>query len=295
MIKRLAVSGFMMVLASACTASDKSSGPIIHDGEYNFLAATHGEKWAKQDTEIEAKLAEIRKKNGGKRPNILYIKITPAGNVKLVDFGLVKLLAPDDERTITVVQGRGSVLYTPLEQYGSDTGHTDARSDIYSLGATLYHLLAGEPPLDAKSRFLKPKSMPAPRSLNPSIAPQTERAILRGLAMHPDDRPGSVAEFRDELLAPSAISRTAARIFDREGPFLQALRANRGLVALIGALLLAAALITARPADLPSPPTPTPMATFTTAPTATRTATATQTPTPTATPTPTISPTPRIR
>jgi len=75
MIKRLAVSGFMMFLASACTASDKLSGPIIHDGEYNFLAATHGEKWAKQDTEIEAKLAEIRKKNGGKRPNILYILI----------------------------------------------------------------------------------------------------------------------------------------------------------------------------------------------------------------------------
>ena len=231
------------------------------------------------------------------------IKITPAGNVKLVDFGLVKLLAPDDERTITVVQGRGSVLYTPLEQYGSDTGHTDARSDVYSLGATLYHLLTGEPPLDAKSRFLKPKSMPTLRSLNPSIAPQTERVILLGLAMHPDDRPGSVAEFRDELLAPSAISRTAARIFDREGPFLQALRANRGLVALIGALLLAAALITARPADLPSPPTPTPTATatftttatFTATPTATRTATATQTPTPTVTPTPTITPTPQIR
>ena len=231
------------------------------------------------------------------------IKITPAGNVKLVDFGLVKLLAPDDERTITVVQGRGSVLYTPLEQYGSDTGHTDARSDVYSLGATLYHLLTGEPPLDAKSRFLKPKSMPTLRSLNPSIAPQTERVILLGLAMHPDDRPGSVSEFRDELLAPSAISRTAARIFDREGPFLQALRANRGLVALIGALLLAAALITARPADLPSPPTPTPTATatftttatFTATPTATRTATATQTPTPTVTPTPTITPTPWIR
>jgi serine/threonine protein kinase len=223
------------------------------------------------------------------------IKITPAGNVKLVDFGLVKLVAPDDEQTITVVQGRGSVLYTPLEQYGSDTGHTDARSDIYSLGATLYHLLTGEPPLDAKSRFLKPKSMPSPRSLNPSIAPQTDRVIIWGLAMHPDDRPSSVAEFRDELLAPSAISRTAARIFDREGPFVQALRANRGLVALIGALLLAAALITARPADLPSPPTPTPTATLTATPTATPTPTATRTPKPTVTATPTIAPTPRIR
>jgi arylsulfatase A-like enzyme len=49
--------------------------PIIHDGEYNFLAAQHGKRWAKEDKEIDAKLAEIRKKNGGKRPNILYVLI----------------------------------------------------------------------------------------------------------------------------------------------------------------------------------------------------------------------------
>jgi serine/threonine protein kinase len=231
------------------------------------------------------------------------IKITPSGNVKLVDFGLVKLVAPDGEQTITVVQGRGSVLYTPLEQYGSDTGHTDARSDIYSLSATLYHLLTGEPPLDAKSRFLKPRSMPSPRSLNASIAPQTERVILWGLKMHPDDRPATVAEFRDELMAPSAISRTAARVFDREGPFVVALRANQGIVALIGALLLAATLITARPANLPPQPTATPTATarYTTTPQATGIPTSTFTPiptptlTPTITPTATITPTPKIR
>ena len=53
----------------------QAAGKIIHDGEYNFLMAQHGEKWAKEDKEIDAKLAEIRKKNGGKRPNILYILI----------------------------------------------------------------------------------------------------------------------------------------------------------------------------------------------------------------------------
>ena len=71
------------------------------------------------------------------------IKLTPRGTIKLVDFGLVKVLAVDDSRTVTVVQGRGTLQYTPLEQYGGDTGHTDARSDIYALGATLYHLLTG--------------------------------------------------------------------------------------------------------------------------------------------------------
>ena len=48
---------------------------IVHDGEYNFLRAQHGEKWDQEDKEIDARLAEIREKNGGKRPNILYILI----------------------------------------------------------------------------------------------------------------------------------------------------------------------------------------------------------------------------
>jgi serine/threonine protein kinase len=222
------------------------------------------------------------------------IKITPSGNVKLVDFGLVKVLIPDDQRTITVVQGRGTVQYTPLEQYGGDTGHTDARSDIYSLGATLYHLLTGQPPLDAKERFLRPGSLPKPRRLNPDISPQTEHAILWCLAMHPKDRPASVSELQAELMAPGPVSRAMARIFDQERPMAQFVRTNRGVLALIGALILAAALITARPAMLPPAPTPTPTPTVVT-PTATDTPEPTPTPTvtPTATPRPTPTPTPR--
>jgi serine/threonine-protein kinase len=225
------------------------------------------------------------------------IKITPSGNVKLVDFGLVKVMVPDDERTITVVQGRGTVQYTPLEQYGGDTGHTDSRSDIYSLGATLYHVLTGQSPLDAKERFLRPGSMPTLRSLNTDISPQTERAVLWCLAMHPNDRPSSIPELKAELLAPGPISRTVARIFDREQSVTQFLRLNRGLLALLVALLLGAALITARPNPLPLPPSPTPSptATFTVTPTATPTPTSTITPTPTITPLPTTTPTPRIR
>jgi eukaryotic-like serine/threonine-protein kinase len=217
------------------------------------------------------------------------IKITPAGSVKLVDFGLVKVLLPDDQRTITVVQGRGTVQYIPLEQYGGDTGHTDARSDIYSLGATLYHLLTGQPPLEAKQRFLKPHSMPAPRDLNPLLSPQTERCILWCLAMHPDDRPANIAALEAELFAPSALSRTVSRLFDRQATVPQFFRLNRGMLALITALLLAAALITARPGMLPAPPTATPTLAV---PTATARPSATHTPTPLPTPTRYPSPTP---
>ncbi len=127
------------------------------------------------------------------------LKLTPNGVVKLVDFGLVKIMAPDDA-TITIVQGRGTALYTPLEQYGGDTGHTDARSDIYALAATLYHLLTNTPPMEARERFLNPHKIVQMREINPDISPRTERAIDWGLSLHPDHRPESMLRFRDALL-----------------------------------------------------------------------------------------------
>jgi serine/threonine protein kinase len=195
----------------------------------------------------------------GQDPPVLHrdikpsnIKLTPAGTIKLVDFGLVKLLVPDDARTITILQGRGTVQYTPLEQYGGDTGHTDARSDIYSLGATLYHLLTGQPPPDAKQRFLEPGSLPLPRSLNPNLSPQTERVLLRAMEMHPDQRPDSMAEFRAELRSQSSIaSGLLALSAADEGMWAAALRENRTLITVALTLLIVALVVT-----LFSPPLP---------------------------------------
>src|SRR5512137_3159761 len=127
------------------------------------------------------------------------LKITPNGLLKLVDFGLVKALVPD-EMTITVIQGRGTALYTPLEQYGGDGLHTDIRSDLYAFGCTLYHLLTNTPPVDARQRFLHPESLPNPRKLNPAISLRTDRAILWAMELHPDDRPGTAEEFRQTLV-----------------------------------------------------------------------------------------------
>jgi serine/threonine protein kinase len=127
------------------------------------------------------------------------LKITPSSVLKLVDFGLVKIMAPDQEMTITVIQGLGTALYTPLEQYGSDEIHTDTRSDIYAFGATLYHLLTNEPPVDARKRFIQPSSLVPPRRLNPDVGPRTERAILWAMALHPDDRPQTMDLLTDFL------------------------------------------------------------------------------------------------
>jgi len=139
-------------------------------------------------------------------PSILHrdikpsnLKLTPSGLLKLVDFGLVKVAVPG-EITITIVQGQGTALYTPLEQYGGDSGHTDVRSDIYAMGATMYHLLTNTNPADARSRFLSPKSLTPPRLINPMISLRTEKAILWALSLHPDERPENVRQFHQSLI-----------------------------------------------------------------------------------------------
>jgi len=132
------------------------------------------------------------------------LKITPSGLIKLVDFGLVKILAPN-EVTITIIQGQGTALYTPLEQYGGDDAHTDIRADIFSFGATLYHLLTNEPPAEARKRFLDTRSLTLPREINSRLSSRVEKAILWAMSLHPDDRPKNVIEFKEALLGNQEI------------------------------------------------------------------------------------------
>lgn len=171
------------------------------------------------------------------------IKLTPDNRIKLVDFGLVKLLAPDDTRTITIVQGRGTALYTPLEQYGGEGSFTDARTDIYALGATLYHLLTDYPPPDAKTRFLNPRVLKPPRALNPDVTGYVSDAISWAMEMHPDNRPPNVLRFWDALqgratrpLSPE--ERAPVNVFGR------ALRSNWIAAVIVLGLFLLAVLLT---------------------------------------------------
>lgn len=171
------------------------------------------------------------------------LKLTPSGLVKLVDFGLVKQMAPD-EMTVTVIQGRGTALYTPLEQYGGDSGHTDARSDIYAFGATLYHLSTNHPPAEAKQRFLRPDTLRLPRDLNAEIDPSVESAILWAMELHPDKRPQDIESFRQALLAKARLPNL---IVPSRPPLLQSLlrsTVHRILIATTVVMLLIAVIAT---------------------------------------------------
>ncbi len=171
------------------------------------------------------------------------IKLTPDNRIKLVDFGLAKVLTGDDSRTITVIQGRGTAYYTPLEQYGGENEHTDVRSDIYAVGATFYHLLAGRPPPEARARFLNPNVLRPLHEVNRLVTPNLAELVNWALEMHPDDRPESITDFQEVVFGsgkrPKPVQDPAV-----EPTLSEALIDNAGLAFFVLLLLLLALVLT---------------------------------------------------
>ena len=126
------------------------------------------------------------------------VKITPQGQVFLVDFGLAKVYDPGQETTIGA---RGATPgYAPPEQYGQ--GRTDARSDVYSAGATLYSLVSGQVPPDALDMVIRRGELPSLRHLAPGVSAHIEAAVTRAMQTIPEDRFQTSAEFRQALHEP---------------------------------------------------------------------------------------------
>ncbi|MDY6847448.1 MAG: protein kinase, partial [Chloroflexota bacterium] len=124
------------------------------------------------------------------------IKITPEGEVILVDFGLVKINY-DQELTTTAARAM-TPGYSPPEQYG-DTP-TDHRSDIFSLGATLYAALAGYLPEDSLARTTGKADLTPLRTFNADVSEALEKDIEKALALRCQDRWQSATAFREALL-----------------------------------------------------------------------------------------------
>jgi parallel beta-helix repeat protein len=133
------------------------------------------------------------------------IIITPEEDAVLVDFGLVKLWDPNDPHTRTIMRGAGSPQYAPPEQYDMGMGHTDPRSDVYSLGATLYHAATGQSPPTATQRMANPASFVPPRQVNAALGTQTEATILRAMNVEMEKRFQSAKEMT-QALTPAPAS-----------------------------------------------------------------------------------------
>ena len=168
------------------------------------------------------------------------IKLAPDGTIKLVDFGIAFQMDPDSEQTWIGPKGMGTLPYLPLEQYGADLSGNDPRADIYSLGATLYHLLTGQKPLAAQERFLQSDRFQPPSTLLPTISPHVERAILRAMSLKPEGRPASAKAFKTELIRGELST-------DLHVPFAtlaDALKANAMLVVTALIFFIAALIMT---------------------------------------------------
>ena len=124
------------------------------------------------------------------------LMITSEGRLKFIDFGLAKRLLKGDQ-TQTIVRGMGTDCYAPMEQYGE--GVTDQRTDLYSLGATLYFTLTGEPPPPVWKRASTKEPLPDPRQLNPSVSPEFWSGLQSLLEIELKSRPAGVAEARQRL------------------------------------------------------------------------------------------------
>lgn len=145
------------------------------------------------------------------------VVVTRAGGVKVVDFGLARVIPGVNAVNLTATAGSfvGSPLYMSPEQLRCEPD-VDARTDIWSLGATLYQLLAGDPPFVGPTvavihaRILG-QDPPALRRLRPDVPPALEGVIARCLRRDREERLSSASELARALeasLAPDAAPRT---------------------------------------------------------------------------------------
>ena len=154
-------------------------------------------KWAVQLVDVVAYLHS-------QDPPILFRDVKPqnvmpdtTGALRLIDFGIARNFTPDSQ-TATFLQGVGSADYCPLEQY-QGAGGTDQRSDIYSLGATLFHLLTLQVPPRAAELVTENRPVPSPRRWNPKLPPALEDLVVTMMALRKDDRYRSMEHVRTAL------------------------------------------------------------------------------------------------
>ena len=122
------------------------------------------------------------------------IFITHKGEVYLIDFGASHYSSAGDEKTISIILKHG---YAPEEQYRSHA-NLGPWTDLYSLCATQYYMVTGKKPASANERLLEDSLVP-PSSQNPSISPEEDAFILKGMSVRAGDRYQNADEMRTAL------------------------------------------------------------------------------------------------
>lgn len=262
----------------------------------DYIARAGGRLPPQEALRVTRQLFEVLEFLHARQPPIIFrdlkpenVMFTPAGNVKLIDFGIARFFKAGQTRdTINL----GTPGYAAPEQYGG-LGQSDPRTDVYSLGVLLNRMLTGYDPITAVTPF----PIPDPRTITRDISPHIAEVIVRATQGSPDARYPSMEQMRRALFPPThplppeqrIPTGTRAMSSTRMLPESATARSRTGLwlglglagLALLLCSVVVGGLIASGVIPLGAPPT----ASGVTAPRATTVAS-----TPTATPPPTRAP-----
>lgn len=159
-----------------------------------------------------AQLCDIMDYLHSQTPPIIYRDLKPEnvmvadGKVKLIDFGIARLHKGEKERDTELM---GSTHTASPEHYGG--AETDARSDIYSLGATLYHLLS-----DGRTNNTRPFRFAPITHFNERVEPEFEKLLDKALSFEPENRFQTMQKFKAALLPFSGRPDTVPMVDEDE-------------------------------------------------------------------------------
>jgi len=167
-----------------------------------------------------------------RKPPILHrdikpgnVKIAPDGHIYLVDFGLAKVYQSASQATTTGARAM-TPGYSPPEQYG--TARTDPRTDIYSLGATLYAALTGVIPEDGLARAMDNAQLTPLRKRNSKVSRKLAAAIEKAMSVDPIDRFQLADDFKTSLLAAKSLTQQVPGSYKVVPPPSEAMRESSG-------------------------------------------------------------------
>lgn len=130
-----------------------------------------------------------------------------SGRVMLIDFGIARSIGQQQEKGVTAV---GTMGYAPPELF---SGNVEPRSDIYSLGSTMFHLLTGADPQSNPLLIFDFQKNPRPRQINPRISDQMEQILMRAVEYSADARFASAAVMRSILVEHLAMLKDGRATF----------------------------------------------------------------------------------
>ena len=150
-------------------------------------------------------------------PPIIFRDLKPANlmldeksnRIMLVDFGIARTVAPV-QKGVTAI---GTMGYAPPELF---SGTVNARSDLYSLGATLFHLVTGADPQNNPLLIFDFTKNPRPTQINPKITPELERILMKATQHRPENRYGSALEMLHSLT--EHMQRLGGKVVSPAGP-----------------------------------------------------------------------------